>query len=291
MTNKRTIVRAGWEPDLMTAEEAMAFFDSKGIAYEICDTPIPVLANRVNCGKPLDAGEQMIDDYYHVPKSAVGLHPVLDVPAQGDSMIGADIQEDDLLRMELGALPHDGDIVLAEVDRECTVKVYFTDDQQQKWLLPMNDRYSPILLTPEQEPRITGVVRRIVKGIPHLSYRECMAIVNRHKKQQAEAGDVFTRVKKAVTEGSLLFWASSAWAVVYCVARDCSGYEGSMKEFEEKAMNLALPKTFEHECTRGAVQRTISNHPYMRLHIDKWKDNGASLRETVLKEFLRKFLL
>ena len=64
-----------------------------------------------------------------------------------------------------------------------------------------------------------------------------------------------------------------------------------MKEFEEKAMNLALPKTFEHVCTRGAVQRTISNHPYMRLHIDKWKDNGASLRETVLKEFLRKFLL
>jgi len=58
---------------------------------------------------------------------------------------------------------------------------------------------------------------------------------------------------KAVSEGNLLFWAASAWAVAYCV-----------------------------------VQRTISNHPYMRLHIDKWKENGASTREIVLMEFLRK---
>ncbi len=154
----------------------------------------------------------------------------------------------------------------------------------------MNDRYSPILLTPEQEPRITGVVRRIVKGIPHLSYRECMAIVNRHKKQQAEAGDVFTRVKKAVTEGSLLFWASSAWAVVYCVARDCCGYEGTVSEFERKAETMNLPMRFDYPCSEGKVQRTISNHPYMRLHIDKWKENEASIREIVLMEFLRKNL-
>ena len=75
------------------------------------------------------------------------------------------------------------------------------------------------------------------------------------------------------------------------MVRDCCGYEGSMKEFEQKAMTMALPANFDHVCTRGAVQRTISNHPYMRLHIDKWKENGASPREIVLKEFLRKFLL
>ena len=281
----------GYEPYVMTPEEVFADLDRKGIKYEICDTPIPVLENKVNCGSPKDSGEQMIDDYYYVPKSVVGLHPVMDMPAQGDSMIDADIHEGDLLRMEIGAVPHDGDIVLAEVDREYTAKVFFTDDQQQKWLLPMNEKYSPILLTADKEPRITGVVRSIVKEAPSLSYRDCAAIVVRHKRQRAEEGDVFTRVKKAVSEGSLLFWASSSWAVVYCVARDCCGYEGSMKEFEQKAMNMVLPKTFEHVCSKGAVQRTISNHPYMRLPIDKWKENGASLREVVLKEFLRKLLL
>ena len=151
--------------------------------------------------------------------------------------------------------------------------------------------YSPILLTADKETRIPAVVRSIVKKSPRLSFRECAAIVNRAKDKKRQEGDVFQRVKKAVGEGSLLFWASSSWAVVYCVVRDCCGYEGGMKEFEQKAMNMALPKTFEHVCTKGAVQRTISNHPYMRLPIDKWKDNGASTREIVLKEFLRKLLL
>ena len=147
------------------------------------------------------------------------------------------------------------------------------------------------LLTADKETRIPAVVRSIVKKSPRLSFRECVAIVNRAKDKKRQEGDVFQRVKKAVGEGSLLFWASSSWAVVYCVVRDCCGYEGGMKEFEQKAMNMALPKTFEHVCTKGAVQRTISNHPYMRLPIDKWKDNGASTREIVLKEFLRKLLL
>ena len=55
-------------------------------------------------------------------------------------------------------------------------------------------------------------------------------------------------------------------------------------------MNLSLSPSFKHVCSVGTVQRTISNHPYMRLHIDKWRDSGASLREIVLMEFLKKFL-
>jgi len=80
-------------------------------------------------------------------------------------------------------------------------------------------------------------------------------------------------------------------SVTNCVARDCGGYEGSVKDFERQAMNLSLPLSFKHECSVGTVQRTISNHPYMRLHIDKWRESGASLREIVLMEFLKKFLL
>ena len=290
MTKKMKQEGNGWEPYVMTPEEVFADFDRKGIKYEICDTPIPMLENKVNCGLPKDSGEQMIDDYYYVPKSAVGLHPVMDMPAQGDSMIGANIHEGDLLRMEIGAAPHDGNIVLAEVDREYTAKVYFTDDQKQKWLLPMNEKYSPILLTADKEPRITGVVRRIVKDTPCVSYRECAAILNRYKKKHAQEGDVFHRLAKVVSDGKLLFWAASAWAVVYGVARDCCDYEGTMSEFERKAETMNLPMRFDYPCSEGKVQRTISNHPYMRLHLDKWTENGASVREIVLMEFLRKNL-
>ena len=275
----------------MSYEEALAFLDSKGIKYEICDTPIPVLANKVNCGVPLDPGEQMIDGYYYLPKSVVGLNPVVDIPAQGDSMIDADIHEGDLLRLEIGAVAHDGEIVLAEIDMEYTAKVFFTDDQGLRWLCPMNKKYSPILLSPDKEAKISGVVRSIVKRSPRLSFSECAAIVNRAKQKKSQEGDVFQRLLKAVSEGSHLFWAASAWAVAYCVVRDCHDYEGSMKEFERKAMNMALPMSFKFECTMGTVQRTISNHPYMRWPVDKWRDNGASTREIVLVEFLKKFLL
>ena len=287
MTKKKETEGNGWEPYVMTPEEVFDLLDSMGIPYEICDTPIPVLDNRVNCGVPQDSGEQMIEEYHCVPKSAVGLHPIMDVPAQGDSMIDADIHEGDLLRIELGAEARDGDIVVAEIDREFTAKVFFTDDEQQKWLLPMNSRYSPILLSADKETRISGVVRSIVKNTPHLSFRECAAIVNRTKEKKRQQGDVFQRLSKAVGDGRYLFWAASAWAVAYCVIRDCFGYEGNVSDFERKAEKMILPKQFEYPCSEGKVQRTISNHPYMRLHVDKWKENGASTREIVLMGFLK----
>ena len=280
-----------WEPEMMAPEEALAFLDNKGIRYDVCDTPVPYSENKVSCGRPLDIGDYMIKEYRNLPRSVVRNHEVISIQALGDSMIEANIYEDDWLLLELGVLPSDGDIVMAGIDGEFLAKVFFTDDQNRKWLLPKNKNYTPTELTPDCEIRIAGVVHVMTKNLQRVSYNECMAILNRDKAKRQQQGDVFQRLAKAVSEGNLLFWASSSWAVVYCVARDCCGYEGSMKEFEQKAMNMTLPTTFEHVCTRGAVQRTISNHPYMRLHIDKWKENGASLREIVLKEFLRKLLL
>jgi hypothetical protein len=138
---------------------------------------------------------------------------------------------------------------------------------------------------------ITGVVRNVVKKSVRCSYSECMDAVSRTLAKQQQQGDVFQRLAKAVREGNLLFWASSSWAAPYCVVRDYCHYEVSMKEFERNAMNMVLPVAFKYECTKGTVQRTISNHPYMRLHVDKWKENGASIREIILAEFLKKFLL
>lgn len=275
---------------LMSAEEAMAWLDSKGVSYKLCDVPIPIMSGKVNCGAPLGIGDETIEGYYYLPKSAVGLHPQVELCAQGDSMIDADIHEGDLLRLEIGACPHDGDIVVAEIDGEYTAKVYFTDVEGRQWLCPMNKRFRPILLTESMNVRISGVVRSIVKQVVRRSFSECQSIVRRMLEQRQQQGDVMQRLGKAAAEGIHLFWASSSWAVAYGVARDSGGYEGSVKEFERQAMNLPLPLSFNHECSVGTVQRTISNHPYMRLHIDKWRNSGASAREIVLMEFLKKFL-
>ena len=52
--------KQGCKPYVMSPEEALEFFDRHGIKYEICDTPVPVLGNRVSCGVPSDTGEQVI---------------------------------------------------------------------------------------------------------------------------------------------------------------------------------------------------------------------------------------
>lgn len=279
---KNTVV-----PQLMSAEESMTWLDSKGFSYKLCDVPIPIMTGRVNCGAPLSIDDDMIEGYYYLPKSAVGLHPQVELCAQGESMIDADIHDGDLLRLELGAWPHDGDIVVAEIDGEYTAKVYFTDEDGRHWLCPMNKRFQPILLTESMNVRVSGVVRTIVKQVVRRSYGECQSIVKRMQEQRQQQDSLQERVRKAVADGSHLFWAASAWAVVYGVVRDCHGYEGSVIDFERKAIALDLPPTFDHCCSVGKVQRTISNHPYMRLHIDKWKENGASVREIVLMDFLR----
>ena len=236
-------------------------------------------------------GDEVIEGYYHLPKSELGNNPVVDWPTRGDSMIDASIEEGDVLRVELGALPRDGDIVIASVDNEYTAKAFFQDNAGRRWLCPRNRNYDCILLTEKMNVRIAGVVRSIIKKAPRQSYSECASIVDMTLNRRQKGGDMFEQAAKAVADGCHLFWAASAWAVVYGVLRDCCGYEGTVKDFERRAESMSLPATFGHRCTTGTVQRTISNHPYMRLHVDKWKEKGASLREQVLKEFLKNFLL
>jgi DNA polymerase V len=287
MTKKFKTNKDSAEFAILSPEEALAWLDGNGIKYEICDTPIPIMGNKASCGTPKDIGDEMIEDYYYLPKSVVGLHPLVDIPAQGDSMIDADIYDGDLLQLEIGATACDGEIVLAEIDHEYTAKVFFTDDQKRHWLCPKNRRYRAILLKEEMNVRIAGVVRNIVKKAVRQSYSECMAIVRQTLESRRQEGDMFECLAKAVREGGHLFWAASAWAVAYSVVRDCCGYEGSVSDFERRAIDMSLPEDFDYGCSVGKVQRTISNHPYMRLHIDRWKENGASAREVVLMVYLK----
>ena len=279
-----------FELDIMSAEEAVAWLDEKGINHEECDTPIPILSNPVICGTPRDMGDVNIDDYYLVPKSRTGINPIQEWTATGDSMIGGRISEGDMLRVELGAIPHDGDTVVASIDNNYTCKVYFINRDGEHWLCPLNSRHDCILLREQDNVRIVGVVRDITSHSHPVPYRECMAILEAYLQRTQPEGSLRERVEKVVREGYYLFWAGASWAVVYGVVRDYCDYKGTVSEFERSAMTLKLPSGCEHKCTEGKVQRTISNHPYMRLHVDKWRENGASTREIVLLEYLKKYL-
>ncbi|MEN6468140.1 MAG: S24 family peptidase [Smithella sp.] len=78
----------------------------------------------------------------------------------GDSMSGAGIMEKDLVIVERGRQPKNGDIILAEVDGNWTMK-YFRKKGKNITLEAANPQYPPIV--PQTELRIAGVITALVR--------------------------------------------------------------------------------------------------------------------------------
>jgi SOS regulatory protein LexA len=79
---------------------------------------------------------------------------------KGDSMIEAHIEEGDLVVAVRTSSARDGDIVVAEVDGEWTLK-YYKESKGKRWLLPANKNYAPIY--PKESLRIAAVVRGVIR--------------------------------------------------------------------------------------------------------------------------------
>ena len=78
----------------------------------------------------------------------------------GDSMIDAGINSGDFVVIEKDKQPSQGDIVVAYIDGEFTLK-YFTKNDGKILLMPANKKYSP--LSPMQELSIFGVVVSVMR--------------------------------------------------------------------------------------------------------------------------------
>jgi len=162
-------------------KEIMKMLDSQGWKPLLCDTPVGVSTSKVKCGMPTELGDESVDDYMLIPKSVVGTHPEMFIPVIGDSMIDADYEEGDLLRVKFGVTAHDGDNVLAWVDGQCTVKSLFSDEDGTRWLVPQNDNYDSIQLTEEMDVRILGVVVSVEKASVRASSRKALSSIRRTK--------------------------------------------------------------------------------------------------------------
>ena len=66
-------------------KEVMGLLRAAGMKAMLCDTPVAVSAAGVPCGCPAELGDECIEDYYLLPKALVGLHPMMLVPADGDT--------------------------------------------------------------------------------------------------------------------------------------------------------------------------------------------------------------
>lgn len=83
---------------------------------------------------------------------------------EGDSMKEAGIDEGDLLIIDKSLVPQDGNVVVACVDGEFTLKrIRFDVREKVFWLVPANEDYSPIRVTEDNNFLIWGVVTYNIK--------------------------------------------------------------------------------------------------------------------------------
>lgn len=84
--------------------------------------------------------------------------------AVGDSMKDCGIDDGDLLVIDKAIEPQDGDIVVAFIDGEFTLKrVKLETGSNCLWLMPANKDYPPIQVTAENEFVVWGVLTYNIK--------------------------------------------------------------------------------------------------------------------------------
>ena len=127
---------------------------------------LPLFLERVACGIPSPA-QDYVEDRIDLNKLVV-THPnaTYFVKVSGDSMIGVGIGEGDLLVVDRALTAGHGNIVVAAVDGEFTVKELQTVPFLA--LVPHNPQYQPITFQPDEEVQIFGVVTYSLKSHLHV---------------------------------------------------------------------------------------------------------------------------
>ena len=107
--------------------------------------PIGVpIVGRVAAGNPILA-EEHIEDYCEVPPNMFRPHADYFLTVRGDSMVEAGILDGDLLAVHRTTDVRNGDLVVARIEDEVTVKrLQKGRKKDQITLLPENKDYSPI---------------------------------------------------------------------------------------------------------------------------------------------------
>src|SRR3989344_1057802 len=118
------------------------------------------LLGTVEAGWPSPAEEELVDTLSLEEWLIHNREATFMLKVSGDSMIDAGIRPGDMLLVERGRTPKSGDVVVAEVDKQWTLK-YFEKHNNQVVLVPANKKYKTII--PKEELNIAAVVTAVIR--------------------------------------------------------------------------------------------------------------------------------
>jgi len=143
---------------LIALEDKIRHLMHENPATEQRTVEVPLYSSAVVAGVP-DLASCEVEDMITIPASwSHGKRELYAVRVQGESMTGAGIMPGDKLLVAAGSTARDSQIVIASVNGELTVKKLGIDRNGTVMLLPENRHYEPIVITPEMDFRILGIV-------------------------------------------------------------------------------------------------------------------------------------
>ena len=140
---------------LKTNDEMTAFYEEEKPFDEMINVPI---IGAVAAGTPILAS-QNVEDNVTFPMHLIRSNNSFMLRVKGDSMINAGIFDGDLLIVTPQKVANNGDIVVAVIGEEATVKTFYREKGRIR-LQPENDAMEPIYVTEvELAGKVTGLFR------------------------------------------------------------------------------------------------------------------------------------
>ena len=126
------------------------------------ETIMAPILGKVSCGVPKFA-EENIEEYVRLPVALFGRGQFFILRANGDSMIEADIDDGDLVLIRQQNYADEGQIVVALMDDEATLKRYYPEPENQRIRLhPENSQMDDIYVS---DCIIQGVAVKVLKDL------------------------------------------------------------------------------------------------------------------------------
>ena len=270
----------------MTIEELRSLFSdmlSKDMRPMLCDTEVPLYDASVPCGNPTLCPDDFVETVL-LPKELLSIHPEFVVTVKGDSMKDAGIESGDAVKVMGDTKPYDGDIVLASIDGEYTLKTYFEDEEGRIWLVPQNEEYVPILLDGSKPVKIYGKVKEIMKTAHRVPTKLCAKAVKRALKAKEVKPKISdAKVSYAFREIAPMITAARLWYAVYRMMADYSVVE--VEDFDTfiDKLKTEVPH-HEHIPLKVELQRMAVQS--FAKPVKQWKPDNAPVRGQRYKSYV-----
>ena len=260
-------------------KEILKLLEDAGWQPLLCESHVPYFSNGVPAGYPEAPGDYD-GEMVPIPRSFLKICDFI-LAVHGDSMKDADILNGDDVIVKHDVRFEDGDVVVAWLDGETSLKSYYKDDEDEVWLVPANDAYKPIRVSDYTTVYILGKVTKITKKAPRMSYSAMRKRLQKiHEEQYRKLTD--DMVRDALTQVLADIKVGRMWFCVYRALVDVGylrkgGYEQlkvRMDElFPENDFNISVREVSRMDV--GSFSKPVS----------RWNEEDAPVTGKRFKEY------